>query len=356
MSRALQLAARGLYSTHPNPRVGCVLVSDDRIIGQGWHERAGGPHAEINALAAAGDQARGSTAYVSLEPCCHQGRTPPCTDALLAAGVRRVVAAMVDPDPRVAGRGLAALKAAGIDVASGLLEAEAERLNAGFVMRTRHGRPLMRCKLAMSMDGRTALASGESRWITAEPARHDVQRLRARASAIMTGIGTIRADDPALNVRWPGSERQPVRVVLDPELDMPPTARTLYLPGEVVILTAAAHDGARAIALRAAGAEVVQLAPSPDGLELTAVTAELGRRGLNEVHTECGPTLAGALLQAGLVDELVVYMAPLLLGDNARGLLHLPGLTRMAQRRHLEILDIRAVGQDWRITARPQRI
>lgn len=356
MSRALRLAARGLATTHPNPRVGCVLVRDGRIVGEGWHERAGGAHAEVNALAAAGDQARGSTAYVTLEPCCHHGRTPPCTAALLAAKVSRVVAAMVDPDPRVAGQGLTTLRAAGIEVSSGLLAAEAERINAGFVMRTRCGRPLIRCKLAMSLDGRTALASGESRWITAEPARLDVQHLRARASAIMTGIGTILADDPALNVRLAGHERQPARVILDANLDMPPTARTLSLAGPVLIFTAMAGDDPRGDVLRGAGAELVRLPATAGRLDLAAVAAELGRRGFNEVHTECGPTLAGALLQADLMDELIIYMAPVLLGDSARGLLHLPGLTEMTQRRPLEILDIRAVGHDWRITARPQRI
>lgn len=355
MARALQLARRGLATSHPNPRVGCVLVRDDVIVGEGWHRRAGEAHAEVNALTAAGSRARGSTAYVSLEPCCHHGRTPPCTEALLAAGIRRVVTAMVDPDPRVAGQGLAELRAAGIEVADGLLTAEAERLNAGFIMRTRHGRPLLRCKLAMSLDGRTALASGESQWITAEPARRDVQHLRAHASAIMTGIGTILADDPALNVRLPDSERQPVRIVLDPALQMPTSARTLQLPGEVLVLTTAAGDNGKIADLRAAGAEVVQLLPAPGGLDLDAVATELARREFNEVHTECGSSLAGALLQANLLDELVVYMAPLLLGDDARGLLRLPGLQRMAERPELEIIDIRAVGRDWRITARPQR-
>lgn len=352
MARALQLARRGLYTTHPNPRVGCVLVRDGAIVGEGWHRRTGDPHAEAYALEAASERSRGATAYVTLEPCCHYGRTPPCTEGLLAAGVRRVVAAMADPDPRVSGRGLEQLRAAGVEVECGLLEAEAQTLNAGFVMRASHGRPLIRCKLAMSLDGRTALASGESQWITAAPARRDVQHLRARSAAVMSSAGTVLSDDPSLNVRLAGTERQPLRVILDPALDTPPGARTLQLPGEVLIL-AGSGDPQRRTALAAAGAEVVELPTVPGGLDLPAVMAELARREINEVHTECGPTLAGALLGAGLLDELVVYLAPVLLGDAARGLFHLPGLARMSERVTLTITDIRAVGHDWRITARP---
>jgi diaminohydroxyphosphoribosylaminopyrimidine deaminase/5-amino-6-(5-phosphoribosylamino)uracil reductase len=354
MARALTLARRGLYGTDPNPRVGCVLIRDGTIVGEAWHERAGDAHAEVGALEAAGEQARGATAYVTLEPCCHHGRTPPCTDALLHAGITRMVAAMLDPNPQVAGRGLAQLRAAGVRVECGLLEAEAQALNPGFIQRMTRGRPFVRLKLAMSLDGRTALASGESHWLTGEAARRDVQRLRARASAILTGSGTVLADDPALNVRLPDAPRQPLRVILDTELRTPPTARTLRLPGSVLIFTAVA-DAVLQAPLRAAGMEIFVL-PRADhrGLNLHAVMVELARRECNELHVECGPTLAGALLQAGLVDELVIYMAPLLLGDKARALFQLPELTRMHDRCELEILEMRAVGKDWRLTWRPR--
>lgn len=353
MARALRLAGRGLYTTDPNPRVGCVVVKDNIMVGEGWHVRAGAGHAEVIALEKAGAQARGATVYVTLEPCCHYGRTPPCTQALLAAGVRRVVMAMQDPNPQVAGRGMAQLREAGMAVECGVLENEARALNPGFIQRMESGRPWMRCKLAMSLDGRTALASGESQWITAPAARADVQHLRARASAIMTSVTTVLADDPSLNVRLPGENiRQPLRVILDPELETPTQARTLNLEGQVLILTAAAEP-ARQRPLLAAGAELQVLPRQGGGLDLAAVLTELARREVNEVHLECGATLAGALLTAGLIDELVIYLAPLLLGDGARGLFHLPGLSRMSERIPLKIADIRAVGGDWRITARP---
>jgi diaminohydroxyphosphoribosylaminopyrimidine deaminase/5-amino-6-(5-phosphoribosylamino)uracil reductase len=352
MARALQLARRGLYTTDPNPRVGCVLVQDGTVVGEGWHERAGEPHAEIHALAQAGTAARGATAYVTLEPCCHHGRTPPCSRALIEAGVARVVAAMQDPNPRVAGMGLAALAQAGIAVQDGVLAPAAERLNRGFVRRMRTGLPWVRIKLAMSLDGRTALASGESRWITGEAARADVQHLRARSSAILTGIGTVLADDPSLNVRLAaGAARQPLRVVLDSKLQMPPTARLLSLPGKTVVL-AAEGDARRIDALTGESTSVVLLPMRADRrVSLGAVMRFLGEQECNEVHVEAGPTLCGALLQEGLVDELVIYLAPHLLGDTARGLFTLPGLERMDQRIGLEIADIRAVGADWRITA-----
>lgn len=354
MARALTLAQRGLYSADPNPRVGCVLVRNGDLVGEGWHERAGEAHAELIALAAAGDRARGATIYVTLEPCCHYGRTPPCTEALLQAGVARVVAAMRDPNPQVAGQGLAILGKAGIAVECGLLEAEARALNPGFIQRMTQDRPLVRLKLAMSLDGRTALASGESQWLTGEAARQDVQRLRARSSAILTGIGTVLADDPGFNVRLPEVSRQPLRVILDSELRTPPTARTLQLPGSVLIFTAVA-DLDRQAPLQQAGADIVVVRKAGQGLDLPAILVELARRESNEVHVECGPTLAGAWLQAGLVDELVIYMAPLLLGDQARGLFQLPALTRMSERTELEVLEMRAVGKDWRLRLRPAR-
>lgn len=352
MARALRLARRGLCTTDPNPRVGCVLVRDGEIVGEGWHERAGGPHAEVHALAQAGERARGATAYVTLEPCCHHGRTPPCTDALVAAGVARVVAAMVDPNPKVGGEGLARLAAAGIAVESGLMQAEAEALNPGFIMHMRHGRPFVRCKLAMSLDGRTAMANGESKWITSEAARHDVHHLRARSSAIMTGVGTVLADDPMLTVRLDGEGvRQPLRVVLDTHLRTPPQARLLDAPGRVLIVTASRnqvlHDR-----LARDNVTVVTLSEYDDSIDLPALMRHLAAQEINEVLLEAGATLNGAMLRAGLIDELIIYMAPHLMGDAARGLFHLPELVSMDQRIKLEILDIRAVGKDWRITAK----
>jgi diaminohydroxyphosphoribosylaminopyrimidine deaminase/5-amino-6-(5-phosphoribosylamino)uracil reductase len=355
MAHALKLAYQGLYTTDPNPRVGCVLVRDGAIVGEGWHVRAGESHAEVLALATAGDKAHGATAYVTLEPCCHHGRTPPCTPALLAAGIRRLVVAMEDPNPQVGGKGLAQLRAAGVAVECNVLAEEARALNPGFILRMSARRPWVRCKLAMSLDGRTALASGESQWITGEAARLDGQRLRARASAVMTGVATVLADDPGLNVRLPGETVcQPLRVILDAELATPPTARTLRLNGQVLIFTAVT-DSERWVPLQAVGAQVHTVPRRGLGLDLVAVLVELARRESNEVHLECGAILAGAMLSAGLIDELILYMAPLLLGDGARGLFHLPGLRRMSERIPLEIVDVRAIGRDWRITARPVR-
>ena len=361
MARALELAERGRYTTDPNPRVGSVIVRDGRIVGEGWHRKAGEPHAERIALAAAGDAARGATCYVTLEPCSHHGRTPPCADALVAAGVGRVVAAMEDPNPLVAGQGLARLRAAGVEVAVGLMEGAAAALNPGFVRRMQTGRPYVRCKLAMSLDGRTAMASGESQWITSEDARRDVQRLRARSSAIVTGVATVLADDPSLNVRLapaelPGVEtadylRQPLRVVMDSHLRTPAGARLLGLPGQVLVLGMRDH-AARRDGLLATGAEVAIL-PGADRIDPGAALDELGRRGVNEVLLEAGPTLAGAFLGAGLVDELVLYVAPHLMGDAARGLCRLPGIERMADRLALRFGELRQVGTDLRITAYP---
>ncbi|MBK1691590.1 riboflavin biosynthesis protein RibD [Ectothiorhodospira mobilis] len=363
MGRALRLAARGLYTTDPNPRVGCVLVRDGQVVGEGFHARAGEPHAEVLALRAAGEAARGATAYVTLEPCSHHGRTPPCADALAAAGVARVVAAMVDPNPRVAGRGLARLRAAGVQVDSGLLAAEARDLNPGFVQRMERGRPWVRVKLAASLDGRTAMANGESRWITGEAARADVQRLRARASVVLTAMGTVAADDPRLNLRLTpadlgidGPVRQPARVILDRQGQLAPGARLFTAPGGPVwVFTAEEALERQRAALETAGARV-DAVPVRDGhLDLTAVLQALAAREVNEVHLEAGPTLAGALLQAGLMDECVLYLAPHLMGTQARGLFRLP-LQDMAERIPLEIREVRPVGRDWRLTlqAAPQ--
>lgn len=351
MARALELARRGLYTTDPNPRVGCVIVKDGKTVGEGFHARAGEPHAEIHALRAAGEAARGATVYLTFEPCCHHGKTPPCSDALIAVGVGRVITAMQDPNPRVAGKGFAALKAVGIETASGLMQIEAEALNPGFIRRMKTGRPYVRLKLAASLDGRTAVANGESKWITGEAARADVQHWRARSSAILTGIGTVLADDPSLNVRAFDIGRQPLRVVLDSLLRTPPTAKMLTLPGSTLIVTAA-NDAARAEALCTAGAEVLQL--SKDGhVDLNTLFGALTQREVNEVLVEAGSTLSGALLEAGLVDELVLYYAPVLLGDRGRGMFRLDGIEKMTDRAILEIKDIRAVGQDWRVIAKP---
>jgi len=354
MAQALRLAERGLFTTDPNPRVGCVLVRDSEVVGEGWHERTGEAHAEINALQAAGDRATGATAYVTLEPCCHQGRTPPCTDALIKAGVARVVVAMQDPNPLVAGNGLQALQQAGIEIATGVMALDAEKLNPGFVMRMQQGRPWVRCKLAMSLDGRTAMANGESNWISGEQARHDVHKLRARSSAIMTGINTVLADDPSLTVRLGetgGEYKPPLRVVLDSGLRMPADARLLGLPGETLIITGVSDPSRLARIQRQDGVSIKTLPLVQGRLDLAAVLQYLGEMEMNEVHLEAGATLCGALLEAGLVDELVIYMAPQLMGDAARGLFVLPGLEHMQDRISLSITDIRAIGDDWRINA-----
>ena len=350
MARALELARRGLYTTDPNPRVGCVIVKDGKAVGEGFHVRAGEPHAEINALRAAGAAACGATVYLTLEPCCHHGKTPPCTEALIAAGVTRVVAAMPDPNPRVAGQGFAELNQAGIGAAYGLMQSEAEVLNPGFISRMQRGRPFMRVKLAASLDGRTAMANGESKWITGEPARADVQHWRARSSAILTGIGTVLADDPSLNVRAFDIGRQPLRVVLDSQLQMSPKAKMLALPGATLVVTVS-NDAARTEALRKAGADV-QVVGKDGRVDLAALMKMLAVREVNEILVEAGATLSGALLEAGLVDELVLYQAPCLLGDAGRGLFRLANLTQMAARPALEIKDMRAIGQDWRLVAR----
>lgn len=364
MGRALRLAERGLYTTDPNPRVGCVLARNGQILGEAWHRRAGEAHAEPLALAQAGHRTVGATAYVTLEPCCHHGRTPPCTAALIEARVARVVVAMADPNPLVSGRGVSELRAAGLQVDLGLMEEEAADLNPGFIRRMRAGRPWVRCKLAMSLDGRTAMASGESRWITSEASRADVQRLRARSSAILTGIGTVLHDDPALTLRLDPATgqpparasalRQPLRVVLDSALRLPPSARLLREPGRTLVVTCADSTEGRAAPLAAAGAEVLR-APrdANQGVELGWVVAELGRREANEVLIEAGPRLAGAALRQGIVDEIWLYVAPHLMGDSARGLFHLPGLTQMKERLALELLELRQIGPDLRLRLRP---
>lgn len=394
MAEALVLAARGRYSTHPNPRVGCVVVAQGRVIGRGFHVRAGEPHAEVHALREAGSLPPGATVYVTLEPCAHQGRTPPCADALVAAGPARVVVAGLDPNPQVAGQGVARLRAAGITVDIGLMRSEAEALNPGFLRRISGGLPWLRLKLAASLDGRTGMASGESKWITGPEARRDVQRWRAASSVVLTGIGTVLADDPALTVRpedWAdaaaltpvqanaretsdASVRQPCRVVLDSQLRLPPTAVLLGVGGDVVVATVgpigepltdtaalawlAMHDsprGERARILVAAGAALVLIpVQEADEIDLRVLLRWLATQGCNEVLVEAGARLAGACLRAGLVDELLLYQATTLLGSAARPLAEWP-LTRMDQQQRLQLTDLRQLGQDVRLTLRPEK-
>ena len=353
MAHALRLAEKGLYTTTPNPRVGCVIVREGGIVGEGWHERAGAAHAETRAIAEAGGRAQGATAYVNLEPCSHHGRTPPCADALVAAGVARVVAAMRDPNPEVGGRGFARLEAAGIAVESGVLAEQATELNAGFVSRMTRGRPWMRVKIAAGLDGKTALESGASQWITGPVARRDVHHWRARSCAVMTGIGTLTEDDPRLDVREIETPRQPLRIVVDSRLRILPQARILR--GGGVLVATASRDATRMRAVEEAGAEVVCL-PNPAGkVDLEALAAELGRRGLNEVLVEAGMNLHSALLHAGVVDELLVYYAPLLLGSRGRGMFDLGVLTGLESALRVEVCDIRRFGADLRLIARIRR-
>ncbi len=355
MARALALGRLGLYTAHPNPRVGCVLVKDGAVVGEGWHRRAGEPHAEVLALRAAGRRARGASCYVTLEPCCHQGRTPPCTESLVGAGITRVILAMTDPNPAVQGRGCQALAEAGIAIAMGLGESEATRLNRGFVKRMRFGLPGVTAKTAMSLDGRVALRSGMSRWITSQAARADVQRLRAQSSAILTGIGTVLADDPLLSVRDPvlaGAGAAPLRVVLDTRLRMPPSARMLREAGSTLVLCGEAGPERR-VALAAAGARVIEVPVRGGRPDLTQVMWTLAGLEVNEVLVEAGPVLTGTMLAAGLVDELVAYEAPRLLGGDAIPMAALGGYSRLEDALHLEITDVRAIGSDWRITAEP---
>jgi len=367
MARAIQLAKKGQYTTHPNPRVGCVIVKNGEVVGEGYHHRAGEPHAEINALHSqphvvnkSEKRFRDATAYVTLEPCSHTGKTPPCANALIDAGVCRVVIAMQDPNPQVAGQGIQRLRDAGIDVVIGVLEQQARELNPGFIKRMEHRLPWVRVKLGMSVDGRTAMSSGESQWITGADARADVQRLRASADAILTGSGTVLADNPSLNVRATTNElgfdddkglevRQPLRVVLDSALKTSPQSKMLSLEGETLIYTCS-DDVNKQQALEKAGAIINQIKPDElDRVPLKPVLQDLAKQQINEVHVEAGATLCGALLQQGLVDEIVLYMAPTIMGANARGLFNIPELDQMKDKIDLTIQDIRAVGDDWRI-------
>ncbi len=357
MAHALRLAERGLNTTSPNPRVGCVLVAREDIVGSGWHERAGEPHAEVHALREAGGEARGATAYVTLEPCSHHGRTPPCADALVEAGVARVVVAVQDPNPQVAGQGIERLRVAGVEVECGLMEAEARELNVGFFARMTRGTPWLRSKIAMSLDGRTALANGVSQWITGEQARRDVQNWRARSCAVLTGINTVLADDPRLNVRLDDAERQPLRVVLDSRLRMPRDARMLQNGGQgSVLIYTTLRDTGKIASLEQSGATVCVTPEAKGQVDLRAVMEDLARRGCNEVLAEAGSILNGAMLRAGLVDELVLYVAPQLLGDGARGIAQLGVLMSLDQRVNLQWRDVRQIGKDLRITMKVENV
>ena len=351
MSTALRLAEKGLYSTAPNPRVGCVITQNEQIVGSGWHERAGQPHAEINALNLAGEAARGGTAYVTLEPCSHHGRTPPCADALIDAGIARVIIAMEDPNPMVSGRGCALLERAGITVQTGLLQAEAHVLNVGFVTRMIHNKPWVRLKTAASLDGKTALNNGASQWITGEAARRDGHRWRARSCAILTGIGTVKSDNPQLTVRHVATCRQPKKIVVDSHLAIPLDARLLQ-GEEVFIFTANTENQEKKTALSRMGAQVIVLPTAEGMVDLGNMMAVLADSGMNELFVEAGCGLNGALVKAGLVDEMIIFLAPHLLGDNAQGMIKWPELVNLEQKKALEIMDLRMIGRDIRVIAK----
>lgn len=355
MALALQLAERGITTTQPNPRVGCVIVKQGQVIAQGWHEKAGLAHAEIIALQQAGDEARSATVYVTLEPCSHFGRTPPCADALIASGVSEVISAMQDPNPLVAGEGMKKLIASGITVRSGLLQQQAVELNRGFVSRMQRGRPWVTLKLGASLDGRTAMKNGESKWITGPEARADVQKLRAASCAILTGSGTVLADDPSLTVRIEGEKRQPLRVVLDSHLSIPDSTKLFHDGYPLLIATATEENDDRFQQLKARGIDIRSFpaqAGRVDTLSLLECLSE--DYSCNEVLVEAGSVVCGSLLASRLVDEVVLYLAPVVMGSAARGLFDLPGLDTMAKKIHLSVKDVRVVGQDWRFTVQPE--
>ena len=352
MARALRLARLGLYTTDPNPRVGCVIADSEQVYGYGWHQRAGAPHAEIEALRMAGESARGKTAYVTLEPCSHHGRTPPCTEALLEAGIRRVVVAGEDPNPEVSGNGISRLTDAGLEVQRGLMSQAADELNPGFLMRMRAGRPWIRIKSATSLDGRTALNNGDSKWISSEASRRDVQRWRARSSAILTGIGTVLADDPSMNARISEPVTQPVRVVADSNWRTPADSRILENPGKAFI--AGRQDLPVPEGLASSDAICLPLPSSEGVISLAALMTELAEMELNEVQVEAGAGLCGALLNARLVDEILVYQAPVLLGSGGAGPFAFGPLESMAQRTHLKVLETIQIGGDSRFRLKPE--
>ncbi len=353
MARALQLAERGLNTTTPNPRVGCVIIKDGRVIAEGWHEKAGGPHAEAAALARIGGDANaavGATAYVTLEPCSHFGRTAPCADALIASGVKRVVVALQDPNPLVAGQGMDRLRAAKVVVECGLMESDARELNIGFVSRMSRGRPWLRLKVAVSLDGKTALNNGTSQWITGPDARRHAHGWRARSCALLTGVGTVKDDNPRLNVREIDTPRQPLRVVVDSRLETPPDAAVLSGGGTFIVCASADVD--RRAALEARGAEILECPNQHGKVDLPGLLQELGRREINEVMVEAGTRLNGSLLKESCVDELLIYQAAILIGDSARGMFGIPALTNLADAQRLRIMERRVAGADFFTRAR----
>ncbi len=364
MATALKLAARGLFSPHPNPRVGCVISKEQKILGRGRHEFAGGPHAEIAALRDAREDVKGATAYITLEPCNHHGRTPPCTEALLRAGVSRIVVASTDPNPQVNGQGLKKLRNAGLAVESGLMADEAEALNQGFFMRMRHGRPWVRVKTAISLDGRTALGNGDSKWISSEVSRRDVQKWRARSSAVLTGIGTVLADNPAMTVRLDNSRlgqqgqdgqapgRPPLRIIADSHWRTPADSRILADPATVII--AGTRDVAVPPELEATGAQCISLPAVAGRTDLVSLLSRLAEMELNEIQVEAGACLCGALLKEALVDELLIYQAPQLLGEGGPGPFAFGPLESMDERTHLKLLETRRLGNDWRFRLKPK--
>ncbi len=347
MRRALELAQRSLYLSDPNPRVGCVIARDGNVIAEGWTQRAGEAHAEVHALARASAPVAGADVYVTLEPCSHHGRTGPCAEALVEAGVGRVFVATEDPNPQVSGAGISRLRDAGIEVLVGLGAAEAPALNPGFLRRMRGGRPWVRVKLGASVDGRTATAGGHSQWITGDPARRDVQSWRARSSAVLTGIGTVLADDPSLNVRIEGAARQPMRVVLDSELRLPVEAKTIALPGRVLVATCSDRQPPD-------GVTALRLPPAPGGVSLPDLLEQLSRRHCNEVLVEAGARLSGAFLAAGLVDEVLLYLAPMIIGASGRGMFDIGAIARLSDAVALEFVAVDRIGADIRAIARPR--
>ncbi len=360
MARAIALAQLGRFTTSPNPNVGCVIVRDNVIVGEGYHQKAGEPHAEVHALRMAGDKAKGATAYVTLEPCSHYGRTPPCAEALINAGISRVVASMQDPNPQVAGRGLFMLQQAGVEVSSGLLMADAEAINKGFFKRMRTAFPFIQLKLAASLDGRTALASGESKWITSPEARQDVQALRAEASAILSTSNTVLADDPSLTVRWDElpsdiqsiypqeALRQPIRIILDRYNKVTPEHKVTQQDGPCWLVRPNPDK-----TQFSSQVEQFAIPEHGEGIDLVVMMMKLAKRNVNSIWVESGPKLAGSLLKLGLVDELIVYIAPKLLGNTARGLINLPELQHLKDAPNFEFTDVTQVGKDLRLRLRP---
>ncbi len=357
MARALELAKKGLYTTKPNPRVGCVIVNNGKIIGEGFHKKAGTEHAEKIAILEAGEKAKGATAYVTLEPCCHEGKTPPCTDLLIKAGISSVIAAMEDPNPQVKGNGFKQLEKAGIKVFLGPLEDQARALNCGFISRMKNQRPYVRLKLAMSIDGKTAMSNGESKWITCEESRLDAQKLRARSSAVITGINTVLFDNPSLNIRPPvlktsqidDENIQPLRVILDSDARVPLASRILTLPGKKLVAVGENADQKKIESLKQSDVNVIHLPTASLGLDLKVLLNVLAEMEQNEILFECGSTLAGSAVQEGIVDEMIVYKSSSIMGNNGKDSFFLPELEKISDKFNLNLKDVRMIGEDMKL-------